>query len=203
MLDDLKYPEPDPNKRPVAEVWNERYAAEAYLFGKEPCLVLKNHVDQLRKGAALDVAMGEGRNTVFLAKSGFKAEGIDASSRGVEKCKALAQAAGVAVEAKIQNLDFFLMPLMKLDTIVMTYYKPQARFFSEIRRGLVLGGTFAMEAYLIDEVRTQPNNPLIEFASCYKHNEVLGLLREFEVLYYSELPAGGQHIVQAIARKRS
>ena len=46
--------------------WNEKYATARYIFGKEPIPFLKQHVDLLPKGTALDIAMGEGRSGVFL-----------------------------------------------------------------------------------------------------------------------------------------
>lgn len=200
MFDEIKYREPDLNKRSAADVWNERYAGESYLFGKEPSLCVRNHFQVLKKGRTLDVAMGEGRNGVFLAKQGFQVEGVDASSKGVEKAKALAAENAVSIDAKTQNLDFFLMPLMKYDTVLMTYFRPMPRFFSEIRRGLVHGGTFLLEANTVDQVRFAPN-PLVEFNDCYKPNEVLGLLKEFQVLFYREIPEGNSYTVQAIALK--
>lgn len=200
MFDEMKYPEPDPNKRPVAEVWNERYAGDSYLFGQEPCICLRSNFQHLKKGKAIDVAMGEGRNAVFLAQHGFQVEGIDASQKAVEKAKALASSKAVSLDVKTQNLDFFLMPLMRYDTIVMTYFKPVPRFFSEIRRGLVQGGTFLLEAYTVDQMRLAPN-PLIEMTDCYRPNEVLALLREFKILFYREISEGNAHIVQAIAVK--
>ena len=204
MFDDIKYPEPDPNKKPAAQLWEERYSGESYLFGREPVLSLKTYVDVLRKGKVLDVAMGEGRNSVFLAQKGFQVEGIDASGKAIAKAKKLAEEKGVPIEAKTQNLDFFLMPLMKYDSIVMTYFKPLPRFFSEIRRGLVHGGTFLMEAYTTDHIRNNPPNPNLDFEECYKPNEVLGHLKnDFQVIYYKEMPEGGAHIVQCIARKVS
>lgn len=201
MLDDIKYPEPDPNKRPAAQVWDERYAKDGYLFGKEPVTLLKHFVGSLKKGKAIDIAMGEGRNTVFLASQGFQVEGIDCSGKGVEKAKKLAAEKGATIEAKTQNLDFFLMPLMKYDTILMTYFRPQARFFSEIRRGLVAGGTFLLEAYTVEQIKAAPN-PLVEFEECYKPNEVIGHLKDFHILYYKEMAEGNQHLVQVIVQKR-
>lgn len=200
-MDELKYPEPDPNKKSAPQLWNERYAGEKYLFGKEPAVLLKTFVGALKKGKAIDIAMGEGRNAVFLAQNGFEVEGIDCSAAAIEKAKKLAAEKGVTIDAKSQNLDFFLMPLMKYDTIVMTYFRPQARFFSEVRRGLVLGGTFALEAYTVDQVRHGAPNPNLDFEECYKPNEVLGHLKDFHVLYYKEMPEGGLHTVQVIARK--
>ena len=203
MLDDFKYPEPDPNKKTAAEIWNSRYAGDKYLFGKDPVLSLKNFMSYLRKGKALDIAMGEGRNTVFLAQQGFQAEGIDCSSVAIEKAKNLAEEKKTAIETKTQNLDFFLMPLMKYDTILMTYFKPLPRFFSEVKRGLVAGGTFLFEAYTVEHLRHQsPPNPNIDFEECYKPNEVLAHLKEFQILYYKELPDGNAHTIQCIARKQ-
>ncbi len=202
MLDDLKYPEPDPNKKPAPVLWEERYSGDNYLFGKEPIDFLKHYVSVLKPGKALDVAMGEGRNTVFLASQGFTVEGNDCSAKAIEKAKKLATEKKVSIEVKTQNLDFFLMPLMRYDTVIMTYFRPQARFFSEIRRGLVAGGTFLLEAYTVDEVRQQKSpNPILDFEECYRPNEVLSLVKDMHVLYYRELPEGNRHLVQVIARK--
>lgn len=200
MYDEIKYPEPDPNKKSPQEVWNTRYAGDRYLFGKEPVLSLKNNLDHLKRGRTLDIAMGEGRNAVFLAQNGFQVEGVDCSSVAIEKVGKLAAEKGVQVEAKTQNLDFFLMPLMKYDTILMTYYRPQARFFSEIRRGLVAGGTFLLEAYTVDQAKHAPN-PNLDFEECFKPNEILQHLRDFRLLYYKEIPDGQAHTVQLIAKK--
>jgi tellurite methyltransferase len=202
MNDDFKYAEPDPNKKQPQQVWEGRYAGEKYLFGKEPSPFLKHYVGTLRKGKAIDIAMGEGRNAVFLAQQGFQTEGIDCSPTAIQKAKKLAEEKQVSIEAKVQNLDFFLMPLMRFDSILMTYFRPQARFFSEIRRGLVLGGTFLLEAYTVEHFKTQsPPNPNIDFEECYKANEVLSHLKEFHILYYRELPEGNSHLVQVIAQK--
>lgn len=199
---DPKYPERDPNKRSAKEIWEERYGQGGYLFGKEPALVLKNHVAALKKGKALDVAMGEGRNAVFLAQNGFQVQGLDASPKAVEKAKALAAERGVPIDAKVQNLDFYLMPLMGFDTIVMSYFRPLPRFFSEIRRGLAMGGTLALEAYTVEHYKTQsPPSPVLDFEDCYKPNEVLGHLKDFHLLYYKEMREGQSHLVQAIAQK--
>ena len=202
MLDDFRYPEPDPNKKPAAQVWNERYDREGYLYGKEPVLSLRNLFSVLKKGKTLDIAMGEGRNSVFLANQGFQVEGIDCSSKATEKAKKLAAEHNVTIDAKTQNLDFFLMPLMRYDTVVMTYFRPLVRFFSEIKRGLVQGGTFFLEAYTVEHLKqSKQNNPLIDFEDCYRPNEVLSHLRDLHILYYKEMKEGDAHLVQAIAQK--
>lgn len=202
MLDDVKYPEPDPNKKSAQALWDSRYANDGYLFGKEPIPYLTHYVQVLKKGKVLDVGMGEGRNAAYLAEKGFQVEGVDCSSRAIEKAKILASEKKVTIEPKIQNLDFFLMPLMRFDSIIMSYYRPQARFFSEIRRGLVLGGTFLLEAYTTQHLKKIGSNPLmVDFEECYKPNEVLSYLRDFHLLYYREMDEGSSHVVQVLAQK--
>jgi len=199
---DIQYPEADPNKKSAQEVWNQHYQGENYFFGKEAIAFLKSYVESLKQGAALDVAMGEGRNAVFLASKGFSVEGIDGSKVAVEKAIRLAQEKNVQLEAKTQNLDFFLMPLMKYDTIMMNYYRPQARFFSEIRRGLKAGGTFLLEAYTVEHYKKHTEKlPWLTLDQCYKPNEVLSLVKDLNILYYREIPDHDSHTVQVIAKK--
>ncbi len=201
-MDEIYYKEPDPNKKPAQQVWEERYQGDNYLFGKEPIAFLKHYSSLLKKGRTIDIAMGEGRNAVYLAKEGFQVEGLDCSAKAVEKAKKLAAEKGVTAEFKTHNLDFFLMPLMKYDTIVMTYFRPLQRFFSEIRRGLVAGGTAIFEAYTVEHLKGQSApNPLIDPEECYRPNELLTSLKDFHILYYRELPEGNSHVVQAIVRK--
>ncbi|NBX76355.1 MAG: class I SAM-dependent methyltransferase [Proteobacteria bacterium] len=202
MFDDIQYPEIDPNKKNAAQLWEERYQNPDYLFGKEPSDFLKAFLGQLSKGSALDVAMGEGRNSVFLAEKGFKVEGLDCSAKAIEKAKKLAAEKKVQVDAKVQNLDFYLMPLMKFNTIVMAYYKPAPRFFSELKRGLMAGGTVLIEGYTVEHFKKNQQNPYLDLDQCFKPNELLGHLKDLHVLYYKEIAEGNSQLVHAIAQKK-
>ena len=70
--------------------WNEKYATEKYLFGNEAIPFLQDHVGLLPKGQVLDLAIGEGRNGIFLATQGFDVTGVDISEEGLKKAQALA-----------------------------------------------------------------------------------------------------------------
>lgn len=202
MFDDIQYPEIDPNKKNAVDLWQERYAGEDYLFGKEPSPFLKSFVSHLAKGPTLDVAMGEGRNSAFLASQGFQVEGLDCSSQAIEKANQLATEKKVSFQAKVQNLDFFLMPLMKYSSIVMAYYKPAPRFFSELKRGLVAGGTLLVEGYTTEHFKKNSQNPNLDFDQCFKPNELLGHLKDLHVIYYKEMAEENNHFVYAIAKKQ-
>ncbi len=199
---DEKYPEVDPNKKTAKDRWEAHYAGEGYLFGKEPVALLKSHLGALRKGKALDVGMGEGRNAVYLAAHGFQVQGVEIAPSALKKAGKLAEEKKVTVDIKPQNLDFYLMPLMGFDTIVMTYFRPVSRFFSELRRGLAVGGTLLIEAHTVEHFKTQnPPNPYLEFEDCFKPNELLHNLKDLQILYYKEMPEGNSHLVQLIAKK--
>ena len=52
--------------------WNTKYGISEYTTQKEPCEWLKDNADYLSgKGSALDIAAGEGRNAIFVAKTWF------------------------------------------------------------------------------------------------------------------------------------
>ena len=65
--------------------WDKHYDIEEFLFGTEPIHFLKENINLLPKGKALDLAMGEGRNGVYLATQGFDVLGLDISPLGLKK----------------------------------------------------------------------------------------------------------------------
>ena len=145
--------------------------------------------------------MGEGRNAVYLASKGFKIVGIDFVERAVERATKLAKESGVTVEAKTQDLDFFLIPLMKYDTIVVCDIHPPLTLFKGLARGLNKGGTLILEGYLVDQLRISGGYKPEPF-ECWKTNEALECSRDLHVTYYNERPLSPTSVrVQLIARK--
>ena len=63
--------------------WDNKYDTEVYLFGENPIPFLVKNVHLLPKGKVLDLAMGEGRNGVYLATQGFDVIGLDISATGL------------------------------------------------------------------------------------------------------------------------
>jgi len=61
----------------------------------------------LRPGKALDLGCGNGRNAVFLARSGFVVDGVDYSQRAIDWATERAAAAGVAVQWHCRSANDF------------------------------------------------------------------------------------------------
>jgi len=71
-------------------VWDARYASSELVWGAEPNLFLPPLVEGLTPTRALDLACGEGRNAIWLARQGWDVTGVDFSVRGIEKARQLA-----------------------------------------------------------------------------------------------------------------
>src|SRR5262249_16296955 len=67
--------------------FNNVYTTHKELFSQEPNAFLVRSVREVKPGTALDVAMGQGRNSVFLAMQGWDVTGYDLSDQGMAIAK--------------------------------------------------------------------------------------------------------------------
>jgi SAM-dependent methyltransferase len=109
--------------------WDSKYSVDEYIYTKEVNRFVKESLSDLKPAKMIDLAGGEGRNTVFFAEKGWQAENIDLSSVGLEKCLALAKERGVSDKVVTTNasaLDF-QSKLAPVDLGVCAYLQiPQA-----------------------------------------------------------------------------
>ena len=118
--------------------WNKKYDKEAYLFGEKPIPFLVDNIHILRKGKALDIAMGEGRNGIYLATQGFDVTGLDISEKGLEKAHALAAKNNVAIKTKVVDLEKAKLESNTYDLILCTYYMDREilkKFYDALKPG--------------------------------------------------------------------
>jgi 2-polyprenyl-3-methyl-5-hydroxy-6-metoxy-1,4-benzoquinol methylase len=59
------------------------YASDRPSFSENPSALLVEAVEGRAPGRTLDVAMGQGRNTLFLAQRGWSVTGFDVSEQGL------------------------------------------------------------------------------------------------------------------------
>ena len=97
----------DENTRSSPEMWDRRFGLEAFAYGKEPNVWLKNRIESMNPDSnskALFPADGEGRNAVWAAGKGWNAEVFDLSEEGKKKCMQLAESCNVTVEYHVDDL---------------------------------------------------------------------------------------------------
>ncbi len=171
----------------TAERWDARYGkAESFVYGSEPVRFLKEQMPKLtrRKGRALCLAAGEGRNAVYLAQQGFEVVAVDISAVGLEKCRALAQLRGVEVETVTADLTTFDLGVEGYDLITDFYYH-QPDLFPKILAALKPGGFFILQNFTVDQPATGrfgPKNP----AYLAKPNELLLAFSGFRIRHYED-----------------
>jgi 2-polyprenyl-3-methyl-5-hydroxy-6-metoxy-1,4-benzoquinol methylase len=92
--------------------WNERYAGDGFYLGPAPSLFLAENIAMIKDLApgekALDIACGEGRNSIFLARHGFKVTGLDISEEGLGKAKRWANAEGLSVSFHCIDMESYV-----------------------------------------------------------------------------------------------
>jgi hypothetical protein len=62
--------------KPNPEVWDGVYSDATPVFSTAPNTFMTEAVKGLKPGRALDIGMGQGRNSVYLAKLGWKVTGF-------------------------------------------------------------------------------------------------------------------------------
>ena len=202
---------PDP-----AGTWNQRFAADGFLFGTEPNAWLREHAGVWRPGQrVLSVADGEGRNSVWLAQQGLVVDAFDIAELGVAKARRLAAEHGVNVHFSVADCDGFAWPEAAYDGVVAIFVQfadpaLRSRMFALIRRSLKPGGTLVLQGCTPRQLVYRTGGPPFE-----SHLYTEALLRqsfadlEFVELreYEAELTEGSGHrgrsaLIGLVARRR-
>ena len=179
------------------ERWEHKYGTEEYIFGKTPVAFLQEHLHLLPKGKALDIAMGEGRNGVFLATKGYQVTGIDISETGLNKARALAKEHGVSIETTVVDLETYQLPTERYDVIICSYYL-QRNLFPQMINALKPGGVIMVETYTLEHLKYSPRFPrqfLLE------PNELLHHFRDLTVLRYQKQDDGQAAYASILGKK--
>lgn len=73
-----------------AHDWDQRYAATELVWSARANQFVESELADLAPGRAIDVAAGEGRNSIWLAGRGWDVTAVDFSEVGLDKGRALA-----------------------------------------------------------------------------------------------------------------
>ncbi len=149
----------------------------------QPSQLLVENLSLFPHGPALDIAMGSGRNALFLAENGFTVEGVDNSVEAVSAARQQARLRNLKLEARVADLeqDFHIESGKYALIIVFNYL--QRDLFPRLKSGLKPQGIIVYETFTVDQVRFgRPHNP--DFLLQY--NELLDYFRDFRCLSYRE-----------------
>ncbi len=182
------------------EKWDRRFSGSDFIYGTEPAGFLADNVELLpAKGRALDVAAGEGRNAVFLARHGLEVEAVDISEVGLEKAQRLAEAAGVTIRTIVADLGDYSIPKQRYDVVVVINYL-ERDLIDDLKSALRPGGLVIYETYTVAQLDI-PEAHHLRREYLLELGELQAMFEDFEILEYTETADDHKAVASLIARK--
>jgi SAM-dependent methyltransferase len=195
-------------KEGMALFFDRVYTTREGFFSQKPNLFLAQAIQGIKPGAALDVSMGQGRNSIYLAQQGWEVTGFDIADEGLAIARSNARKAGLTIQAIQSGYQEFGFGKSQWDLVAMIYAFFPIRDASYIRKlidSIRPGGIIVFEHFLSPDP--------IEAAGRIgvpAENELLKTFSDFHVIRYEEVTeiadwvASGKPapIVRLLATKR-
>ena len=159
------------------EKWNKKYRDKKYP--STPSRIVTDYFNLATGKKALDIAAGNGRNSLFLARQGFAVDAVDISGEGLRPIAG----AHPNLHPICADLDTFDIAGNRYDLIVNVKFLSR-RLFPLIEAGLRTGGILIFQTFL----ETGDPDPTTSMHREYllKENELLHAFSSLEMLYYNE-----------------
>lgn len=129
-------------KRPEleADFWNRFFTIDAPKFNTAPNAFLVSVTKGRTPGRALDVGMGEGRNSLYLASQGWDVTGFDPADRAVALAQERARTLGLTLRTSVSHDRDFAFGSAQWDLIVLSYMPANdpPRLIEALRPGGIL-----------------------------------------------------------------
>lgn len=116
------------------EYWDNKFAIRSdNPLSPEKSIV--DNVEYFKKGSFLDIACGDGRNTLFLLKEGFNVTGVDFSSKGLERLKMFAKRNSCLVNTIEIDLTMpnSLNDIGNYDNLLINHYRLNKQQLKDIK----------------------------------------------------------------------
>ena len=132
-------------KKSAEQVWNDLYSrreGKEHQFNK----FLAETVKGRAPGKALDIGMGQGRNSLFLAALGWEVTGFDIADVAVKQAQAEAQKRGLKINAMVGDVDKFNYGKGQWDLVIGMYmHEYLNRNAKKVVESLKPGGILVVE----------------------------------------------------------
>ena len=184
------------------EKWNRRYAEKELLWPEDPSPVLAEEIGDLPPGRVLDLAAGEGRNSIYLARQGWQVRAVDFAEVAVEKGRDLAARTGLSVEWETADLVEYRPPRERFDLVMIFYlhmpWGELKKVFTRAAEAVRPGGIFLLVGHdrsNLGRGAGGPQDPDV----LYSADDVVPLLEGFTVdkALSFERPVEHEHTVEA------
>jgi SAM-dependent methyltransferase len=134
----------------IRDRWNRSLVGDSsYVFNKEANNLLAQTTGEMKPGMALCVAMGQGRNALFLARNGWDVTGFDLADKAVAFAKEQAQNENLTLTTYIESFETFEYGNNRWDLITWLYggCLEIDQIANKIKMALKPGGLFVFEFF--------------------------------------------------------
>ena len=157
---------------------------EPLRFNPQPNRFLMECIKDRKPGRALDVGMGNGRNSLALAQAGWQVTGFDIAAVGVQQAQDKATRLGLHLTTFVQSDHQFDFGSDQWDLVVLTY-QPFRDILNRVKASVKEGGVVVIENFQRDTRRYR----LIGAGGVLGPNEALQLFSDFRILKYEDVDA--------------
>jgi SAM-dependent methyltransferase len=181
--------------------WDQRFREEKCVLGNDPSAYLADNIELIKKlvpgKRALDIACGEGRNSIYLAKQGFEVVGLDISGAGLDKARAWMAKESVTIDLRLVDLENYHLT-ETFDLIIN---------FNFLLRGLIPEAVAALAPGGVMVFDTLMDSPYVPCPHKKEYllepGELLTIFRKFagEILLPEERPYDQMPTAKLIFRK--
>ena len=133
--------------------WNTFFTADKPRFNLAPNAFLIQIAEKRAPGTALDAAMGQGRNALWLARQGWQVTGFDPADQALDVAQRAAAALGLKVQTVNARFETFDFGENRWDLILLSYAGCTGGVVEKVEKGLKPGGIVVIEAFHEDAAR--------------------------------------------------
>lgn len=136
-----------------AKQWDERYAGAELVWTDNPNVFVAEILSDARPGTAVDLAAGEGRHAVWLARRGWDVTAVDFSEVGLHRAQQWAAEVGVGerLTTTVSDIAEYAPQPDSLDLVLLAYVQVPAdvrrKAIMQCAAGLRVGGQIAVVAH--------------------------------------------------------
>lgn len=199
----------------MENLWDQRYAADAYVYGTEPNNWFVEKLKILKPGKLLLPAEGEGRNAVWASSQGWQVTAFDQSPEAKTKALKLAneKEATLGINYLVKDLRCFRAEENSFDAIALIYVHMPTEFRHKVHTELVKmlrpGGCLIFEAFSKEQITNTSGGPknldlLYDADEIKQEFQILKLLEFYNIrihLEEGELHHGIANVIRFFGRK--
>jgi tellurite methyltransferase len=181
----------------MSKDWEKEYSAQSLKDTPLPALLLKNNINFLTGGQALDIASGKGQNAVFLSSHGYEVIAVDKSPSAAILTNQYSLEKETKIKTITEDILTFEIKENSFD-LIADFYFLEREIIPKIKNGLKKNGLVFFETYTTGQQNIDgPHNPDFLLST----NELISFFTDFFIIFYHERVENKNAIASLIAQK--